>query len=145
MPVSAFLLNRSSDLTLIYAVNRIPEIADDVVNVDNAMKWGFGWEQGPFETWDAIGVRESVEKMKQEGHDIPAFVQSLLDSGNESFYKEENGDLYFFNGTDYTAVPVNEKVIDLKRYKKKHGVLKSNSGASLIDLGDGICLRLRRC
>ncbi|MFD1863374.1 3-hydroxyacyl-CoA dehydrogenase NAD-binding domain-containing protein [Planococcus chinensis] len=126
--------------TLLYSAQLHGEIADDIVAIDNAMKWGFGWEQGPFETWDAIGVRESVEKMKQEGHEIPAFVQNLLDSGNESFYKEENGDLYFFNGADYTPVPVNEKVIDLKRYKKKHGVLKSNSGASLIDLGDGILL-----
>ena len=66
--------------------------------------------------------------------------KALLDKGFESFYKEENGDLYFFDGNDYTIVPVNEKVIDLKRYKKKHGVIKKNSGASLIDLGDGIAL-----
>ncbi|QKX51461.1 3-hydroxyacyl-CoA dehydrogenase [Planococcus glaciei] len=126
--------------TLVYSAQLTGEIADDIVAIDNAMKWGFGWEQGPFETWDAIGVQKSVEKMKEEGYEIPAFVQSLLDSGNESFYKEENGDLYFFNGTGYEPVPVNEKAIDLKRYKKKHGVLKSNSGASLIDLGDGILL-----
>ncbi|WKA59722.1 3-hydroxyacyl-CoA dehydrogenase NAD-binding domain-containing protein [Planococcus shenhongbingii] len=126
--------------TLLYSAQLAGEIADDIVAIDNAMKWGFGWEQGPFETWDAIGVRKSVEKMQQEGLQIPAFVQSLLDSGNESFYKEENGNLYFFNGTDYQPVPVNEKAIDLKRYKKKNGVLKSNSGASLIDLGDGILL-----
>lgn len=126
--------------TLLYSAQLHGEIADDIVAIDNAMKWGFGWEQGPFETWDAIGVRESVGKMKEEGHEIPAFVQSLLESGNESFYKEENGDLYFFNGADYEPVPVNEKAIDLKRYKKKNGVLKSNSGASLIDLGDGILL-----
>lgn len=126
--------------TLRYSAELNGEIADDIVAIDNAMKWGFGWQQGPFETWDAIGVQKSVEKMKQEGHDTPAFVQRLLDSGNESFYKEENGDLYFFDGTDYKPVPVNEKVIDLKRYKKKHGVIKSNSGASLIDLGDGIAL-----
>lgn len=126
--------------TLRYSAQLNGEIADDIVAIDNAMKWGFGWQQGPFETWDAIGVQKSVEKMKQEGHETPAFVQQLLDSGNESFYKEENGDLYFFDGTEYKPVPVNEKVIDLKRYKKKHGVIKSNSGASLIDLGDGIAL-----
>ena len=126
--------------TLRYSAQLHGEIADDIVAIDNAMKWGFGWEQGPFEIWDAIGVRQSAAKMAEEGHVIPVFAQSLLDSGNESFYKEENGDLYFFNGIDYTAVPVNGKVIDLKRFKKKHGVLKSNSGASLIDLGDGILL-----
>ena len=67
------------------------------------MKWGFGWQQGPFEIWDAIGVKESVEKMKEEGLEIPAFVQSLLDKGFESFYKEEDGDLYYFDGTDYSV------------------------------------------
>lgn len=126
--------------TLRYSAQLHGEIADDIVAIDNAMKWGFGWEQGPFEIWDAIGVRQSAAKMAEEGHVIPAFAQSLLDSDNESFYKEVDGDLHFFNGSDYTAVPVNSKVIDLKRFKKKHGVLKSNSGASLIDIGDGILL-----
>ncbi|MFD1032431.1 3-hydroxyacyl-CoA dehydrogenase/enoyl-CoA hydratase family protein [Metaplanococcus flavidus] len=123
-----------------YSAQLNGEIADDIVSIDNAMKWGFGWNQGPFEIWDAIGVQKSIDKMKDEGHDIPAFAQKLVDSGNETFYKEVEGDLHFFNGTDYEAVPLNEKVIDLKRYKKKHGVIKSNSGASLIDLGDGIAL-----
>ncbi|MEK4486884.1 3-hydroxyacyl-CoA dehydrogenase/enoyl-CoA hydratase family protein [Psychrobacillus sp. FSL H8-0484] len=126
--------------TLRYSAELHGEIADDIVSIDQAMKWGFGWEQGPFEIWDAIGVKDSVEKMKAEGHEIPTFVQSLLDKGFECFYKEENGDLYFFDGNDYKTVPVNEKVIDLKRYKKKNGVIKANSGASLIDLGDGIAL-----
>jgi len=126
--------------TLVYSAKLHGEIADDVVAIDNAMKWGFGWEQGPFEVWDAIGVKKSVEKMQSEGLEIPSFVQSLLDSGNESFYKEEDGDTYYFNGTEYTLVPTNEKVINLKQYKKKHGVIKKNSGASLLDLGDGIAL-----
>ncbi|TWT24369.1 3-hydroxyacyl-CoA dehydrogenase/enoyl-CoA hydratase family protein [Planomicrobium sp. CPCC 101110] len=123
-----------------YSAQLTGEIADNIVAVDNAMKWGFGWQQGPFETWDAIGVAQSAEKMKQEGHEIPAFAQALLESGNDSFYKEVDNDLYFFDGAEYKPVPVNEKVIDLKRYKKKHGVIKSNTGASLIDLGDGIAL-----
>ncbi|WP_391116715.1 3-hydroxyacyl-CoA dehydrogenase/enoyl-CoA hydratase family protein [Psychrobacillus sp. L3] len=126
--------------TLLYSAELHGEIADDIVAIDQAMKWGFGWQQGPFEIWDAIGVNESVEKMKAEGLEIPYFAHSLLDKGFNSFYKEENGDQYFFDGNDYKIVPVNEKVIDLKRYKKKHGVIKSNAGASLIDLGDGIAL-----
>jgi 3-hydroxyacyl-CoA dehydrogenase len=126
--------------TLVYSAKLNGEIADDIVAIDNAMKWGFGWQQGPFEIWDAIGVKESVEKMKAEGFEIPDFAQQLLDHGFESFYKEDNGDVYYFNGQDYSLVPTNEKVIDLKRYKKKHGVIKKNSGASLIDLGDGIAL-----
>lgn len=126
--------------TLRYSAQLTGEIADDIVAIDNAMKWGFGWQQGPFEIWDAIGVAKSVEKMKEEGSQIPAFVETMLSKGIESFYREEDGDLLYYDGEGYRPVPVNEKVIDLKRYKKKHGVIKKNSGASLIDLGDGIAL-----
>jgi 3-hydroxyacyl-CoA dehydrogenase len=104
------------------------------------MKWGFGWAQGPFEIWDAIGVKESVEKMQAEGYEIPAFTKALLNKGNTSFYSEIDGELAYFDGTGYKKVPFNEKVINLKRYKKKHGVLKSNAGASLIDFGDQVLL-----
>ena len=126
--------------TLIYSAQLTGEIADDIVSIDNAMKWGFGWQQGPFEMWDAIGVEKSVAKMEAEGRVVPAFVKDLLAKGFTSFYSEIDGDLAYYNGTEYVKVPVNEKAIDLKRYKKKHGVIKSNSGASLIDLGDGIAL-----
>ncbi|RKQ17249.1 3-hydroxyacyl-CoA dehydrogenase/enoyl-CoA hydratase family protein [Ureibacillus endophyticus] len=126
--------------TLIYSAELTGIIADNIVEIDNAMKWGFGWTQGPFEMWDAIGVKQSVEKMEAEGREIPAFVKSLLEKGYESFYKEVDGEVAYFDGSDYSKVPVNEKEIHLKRYKKKHGVIKSNSGASLIDLGDGIAL-----
>ncbi len=126
--------------TLLYSAQLHGEIADDIVAIDNAMKWGFGWAQGPFELWDAIGVKESVAKMQAEGREIPSFVKDLLDKGFNTFYSEIDGDLAFYNGTAYEKVPVNEKAIDLKRYKKKHGVIKSNAGASLIDLGDGIAL-----
>lgn len=126
--------------TLRYSAELNGEIADDIVAIDNAMKWGFGWQQGPFEIWDAIGVAKSVEKMKEENVAIPAFVQTMLDNGFESFYKEEDGEVFFYDGEGYQPVPVNEKAINLKLYKKKHGVIKKNSGASLIDLGDGIAL-----
>ncbi len=126
--------------TLIYSAQLTGEIADDIVAIDNAMKWGFGWQQGPFEMWDAIGLEKSVAKMEAEGRVVPAFVKDLLAKGFTSFYSEIDGDLAYYNGTEYVKVPVNEKAIDLKRYKKKHGVIKSNSGASLIDLGDGIAL-----
>ncbi|WP_146553466.1 3-hydroxyacyl-CoA dehydrogenase/enoyl-CoA hydratase family protein [Rummeliibacillus sp. SL167] len=126
--------------TLIYSAQLVGEIADDIVAIDNAMKWGFGWAQGPFEIWDAIGVKESVEKMQAEGYEIPALTKALLNKGNTSFYSEIDGELAYFDGTGYKKVPFNEKVIDLKRYKKKHGVLKSNAGASLIDFGDQVLL-----
>ena len=126
--------------TLIYSAELNGIIADNIVEIDNAMKWGFGWTQGPFELWDAIGVKKSVEKMESEGREVPAFVKELLEKGYESFYTEVDGDLAYYNGGEYVKVPVNEKVIDLKRYKKKQGVIKSNSGASLIDIGDGVAL-----
>ncbi|WP_397539792.1 3-hydroxyacyl-CoA dehydrogenase/enoyl-CoA hydratase family protein [Rummeliibacillus pycnus] len=126
--------------TLLYSAQLLGEIADDIVAIDHAMKWGFGWAQGPFEIWDAIGVKESVEKMQAEGLDIPSFVTALLDKGFTSFYSEIDGDLAYFDGTDYRRVAFNEKAIDLKRYKKKHGVLKSNASASLIDFGDQVLL-----
>ncbi|CAM3205302.1 3-hydroxyacyl-CoA dehydrogenase/enoyl-CoA hydratase family protein [Filibacter tadaridae] len=126
--------------TLRYSAELHGEIADDIVAIDNAMKWGFGWQQGPFEIWDAVGVEKSIAKMKEEGETVPAFAQQLLDKGYETFYKEEDNELYFFDGEGYKKVVVNEKVINLKRYKKKHGVIKKNTGASLIDLGDGVAL-----
>ena len=126
--------------TLRYAAQLHGEIADDIVAIDNAMKWGFGWTQGPFEIWDALGVAQSVEKMKAEGHDIPAFVEKMLADGFTTFYSELDGDLAYYNGAGYEKVPTNDKEINLKRYKKKHGVIKSNAGASLIDLGEGIAL-----
>lgn len=126
--------------TLIYSAQLLGEIADDIVAIDNAMKWGFGWAQGPFEIWDAIGVKESVEKMQAEGYEIPAFTKALLDNGYSTFYSEVDGELAYFDGTEYKPVPFNEKAVDLKRYKKKHGVLKSNSSASLIDFGDQVLL-----
>ncbi|MBK8809867.1 MAG: 3-hydroxyacyl-CoA dehydrogenase/enoyl-CoA hydratase family protein [Acidobacteria bacterium] len=126
-----------------YAANRIPEIADTIVEIDNAIKWGFGWEIGVFETWDAIGVAESVERMKNEGQAIPANVQAMLDSGATSFYKYENGVRSFFDfrTNAYTEMPDRQGVIVLKTVKDRTGVIKKNQGASLIDIGDGVaCL-----
>jgi 3-hydroxyacyl-CoA dehydrogenase len=129
--------------TFVYAANRIPEIADTIVEIDEAIMWGFGWEIGVFETWDAIGVAESVERMRAEGQKVPANVEKMLESGAESFYKEENGQRYFFDfpANDYKEIPAKAGVIVLKSVKDRTGVIKKNSGASLIDLGDGVaCL-----
>src|SRR4051812_25779671 len=126
-----------------YAANRIPEIADTVVEVDRAMKWGFGWELGVFEAWDAVGVEKSVERMKEEGRAVPANVQRMLDAGATSFYKSEAGrDSYFdFESGEYRPVSEQPGVIVLKTLKERTGVIKKNAGASLIDLGDGVaCL-----
>jgi 3-hydroxyacyl-CoA dehydrogenase len=126
-----------------YAANRIPEIADTIVEIDNAIKWGFGWEIGVFETWDAIGVAESVERMKAEGMKVPENVQKMLDSGATSFYKYENGTTSFYDlvNSGYKEIADRQGVIVLKSVKDRTGVIKSNKGASLIDIGDGVaCL-----
>ena len=126
-----------------YAANRIPEIADTIVEIDNAIKWGFGWEIGVFETWDAIGVRDSVERMKKEGLKVPESVQKMLDSGAETFYKYENGTKSFYDLVNggYKEIADKPGVIMLKSVKDRTGVIKKNTGASLIDIGDGVaCL-----
>ena len=83
--------------TFIYAANRIPEIADSIVEIDNAMKWGFAHELGVFETWDAIGVEKSVARMREEGRAVPANVEKMLAAGRTSFYKSENGARSYFD------------------------------------------------
>src|SRR5690625_207599 len=97
--------------TLLYSAELLGEIADDITQIDNAMKWGFGWEIGPFETWDAIGLEKSVERMKEEGADIPAWVEKLLADGHKSFYKEENGNVYYYEDGEFSQVDFNKKEI----------------------------------
>lgn len=126
---------------LVYSADLLGTIADDIVAIDRAMKWGFGWEQGPFEVWDAIGLEKSILKMEKDGLVVPSWVKEMLDNRHTSFYKEEeNGDLYYYTNGDYKLVEENPKVINLKKVKKQRGVIKKNSGASLIDLGDGVAL-----
>jgi 3-hydroxyacyl-CoA dehydrogenase len=126
--------------TLTYTADRIPEIADTVVEVDRAMRWGFNWELGPFEVWDAIGVEKSVAKLKEEGRAIPANVQAMLDSGAKTFYKQENGQRYYFDFASAKYVQLSDPpgTVVLKSLKDRTAVVKKNSGASLIDLGDGV-------
>ena len=77
--------------SLIYSANCIPEISDDIVNIDNAMKWGYGWELGPFEAWDAIGPRESISRMEKENKKVPDWVKKMVESGRETFYENKDG------------------------------------------------------
>ncbi|WP_035329389.1 3-hydroxyacyl-CoA dehydrogenase/enoyl-CoA hydratase family protein [Cytobacillus firmus] len=125
---------------LLYSAQLHGEIADDVTAIDRAMKWGFGWELGPFETWDAIGVDKSVRKIEEAGEEVPAWVKEMLEKGFNSFYKEENGQKYFYHNGEYRLIEENPKVINLKQLKKQKGVIKKNTGASLVDLGDGVAL-----
>ncbi len=126
-----------------YAANRIPEIADTVVEIDNAMKWGYNFEMGPFELWDAYGVADAVERMTIEGLEIPANVKKMLDAGNSSFYKLENGVRYFYDfaSAGYRPVPVPESLVSIAAAKGNHKTVMENASASLVDIGDGVfCL-----
>ncbi len=127
---------------LLYSAEKAYEIADDIVAVDNAMKWGFGWEMGPFETWDAIGVEKSVARMKEEGETIPALVEELLASGKTSFYQKSEGRVAAFAvGGAYKGIEEKKEKINLAALKEQGKLIKKNAGASLIDLGDGVaCL-----
>jgi 3-hydroxyacyl-CoA dehydrogenase len=140
--VGEFLWKTSSRV-FAYAANRIPEIADTVVEVDRAMKWGFGWELGVFEAWDAVGVEKVVAKWKEEGTAVPANVRRMLDAGAHNFYRSEGGrdSFYDFESGEYKPVTEQPGVIVLKSLKERTGVIRKNAGASLLDLGDGVaCL-----
>jgi 3-hydroxyacyl-CoA dehydrogenase len=123
-----------------YSAALLGTIADDLVAIDRAMKWGFGWELGPFETWDAIGLEKSYWRMKELGEEIPSWISEMLEKGFTSFYKEDQGNLYFYQNGEYKPVETNPKCIDLQQMKSQKGVIKKNSGASLIDLGDSVAL-----
>ncbi|WP_143414993.1 3-hydroxyacyl-CoA dehydrogenase/enoyl-CoA hydratase family protein [Geobacillus sp. E263] len=134
-----FLWNITAPV-LLYSAKLLGEIADDIVAIDRAMKWGFGWELGPFEMWDAIGVEQSVRKMQAEGFEIPSWVTDMLADGFTSFYKSEKGQAFYYDHGEYKPIEENPKVIHIKRLKEQKDVIKKNSGASLIDLGDDVAL-----
>jgi len=131
---------------LCYTARRLGEISDDIVQIDNAMRWGFNWELGPFEMWDAIGVAESVARMKKEGFDVPAVVIDMLESGRSSFYEGPLSKQTYFDVEKKKAAPVPQdprhlRLAALKEDDKR--IVKRNMGASLVDLGDGaLCLEV---
>ena len=128
--------------SLIYGANRMGEICDDVVNLDNAMKWGFNNDLGPFETWDAIGVPESVERMTAEGMKVPGWVVEMVDSGKTSFYggTAVQPQYYDMGKKDHVDLPLDERHIRLPALKEAGKVIKKNAGATIYDAGDGILL-----
>ena len=124
----------------LYAARRAPEIANSVVDVDRAMRWGFAWELGPFEIWDAIGVARMAEALGREVKQVPSIVNDLLASPKKSFYETEKGSTRYFDFGAKAMKPVPEPagIIILKALKDRSGVVQTNPGASLIDLADGV-------
>ena len=142
------LVWKSLSNILRYAASCIPEISDDLESVDKAMKWGFNWELGVFEIWDAIGVPESVERMQSDGSLIPPLAANLLDSGYTSFYRAVNPEdshaktAYFDLGSNsYQETDTPSEDIVLSALRSDGKTVQSNADASLIDIGDGVaCL-----
>jgi 3-hydroxyacyl-CoA dehydrogenase len=126
-----------------YAASCIPEISDAIYPVDNACRWGFGWELGPFETWDALGVPRSVERLKEEGVEIPTWVQTMLDQGYESFYQYEGGRpvAYYDPASEgYQPMPIDPDILSIGALRAGGKEIHRNNSASLLDMGDGVLL-----
>ncbi len=134
-----FLWGAISEMCL-YAARRIPEIADRVVEVDRAMRWGFAWELGPFQIWDAVGVETMAKRIEQEGKPLPPLVTRLLSSGRKSFYQSAQGRTSYFDLAAADDKPVDEPagLLVLKSLQERSSLIQKNSGASLLDLGDGV-------
>ncbi len=125
---------------LIYSANRIPEISDDILNIDNAMKWGFGWEAGPFESWDMLGLRKTIDRMISEGKTVPQWVIEMLESGRETFYQVQNGSKTYWCPIEKDAITIKNKsnTFNISLHKTAGNTIKRDLSASLNDMGDGI-------
>jgi 3-hydroxyacyl-CoA dehydrogenase len=131
--------------TLIYSANRLGEIADSIVDIDRALRWGFGWERGPFEIWDALGVKETAAKMEAAGLPVPGWVKEQIASQGESmrFYKKEApGKLEQLGQRGgFTQVAADPRHLSLDAIRAGGGEVERNGSASVLDLGDGVfCL-----
>ncbi len=136
---SRFIWTNLSE-TCLYAARRVAEIANTITDVDRAMQWGFAWELGPFEVWDAIGVEKMAAALGREGKQIPAVVSKVLATPEKSFYASEKGTTRYFDLASgaHQPIPKREGVIVLKALKDRTPVVQKNAGASLVDLGDGV-------
>ena len=136
--------------TLIYIANRVGEIADDIYSIDRAMRWGYNWQLGPFESWDVLGVAESVAKMEAEGRTVPQLVRDVLQKGQGAFYRHDGARTEYWDvaAQSYQLLPQEANTVDLAALRRpdsqnggKNRVIRENAGATLYDMGDGVaCL-----
>ena len=126
-----------------YAADCLPEIADDAASIDRAMRAGFNWEMGPFELWDAAGVRTTVARMKAAGEAVSPVVERLLEAGGEEWYGAGGRECFDPVAGSYRPIPAPEGVARVGAFRASNGVVRQNAGASLIDLNDGAaCIEL---
>jgi 3-hydroxyacyl-CoA dehydrogenase len=140
--IGSFLWKHLSAV-LCYSANHVHELTDDIVSVDRVMKWGFNWEIGPFEIWDALEIEKVVNRLEQENRPVPSVVQKMLKQGRKSFYELRGTKKFFIDlkKLDFVSVSQSPHAIDLSILKKNQKLIQGNAGASLIDLGEGIlCL-----
>lgn len=123
---------------LAYAGYVAPEIAYSIKDVDDALRWGFGHEAGPFEIWDMLGVRETVEALETEGFDVAEWIHEMLDAGHDRFYK--NGQVYDFQTGNYKPVEEDPRILVIDDLRSAGKEVARNDGASLLDMGDGVAL-----
>ena len=129
--------------SLCYAANLVPEIADEIVTVDRAMKWGFRWALGPFETWDALGLARVAKRLENEGRRVPSLVEQMLRAELPAFYHQDDPQRLYFDlaQAKHVALAPIPRTLSLSACKARERVMRANAGASLIDLGDGVaCL-----
>ena len=122
-----------------YVANRIPEISDELYKIDDAIKAGFGWELGPFETWDIVGFEQGLEFINKSGKTIPSWVSEIENKKEFSFYKKENGNKLYYNqfNKNYEVIPGTEKLVILDNLRETNTIWK-NADTTIVDLGDGI-------
>lgn len=130
-------------LALSYCSHLIPEIADALFSIDDAVRAGFSHEMGPFELWDALGVGDTIARMEAEGFTVAPWVKEMIDTGAETFYRKEGNRTLYWDllARSYQPLPIDPRVLPLAKHKEAAGVIAENPSASLIDLGDGVlCL-----
>jgi 3-hydroxyacyl-CoA dehydrogenase len=131
--------------SLAYAGRRVPEIADSLLDVDHALEWGFGHANGPFRTWDLLGVRQTAAQMEALGIEVPGWVTEMLAAGHERFYTTRDGHEAVFSPITggYATIPEDPEHLDLERIRASRGDVAGNASASLVNLGDGVlCFEL---
>jgi len=134
-----FLWEIHCDL-LLYAANRIPEITESAEAIDRAMQWGFNWELGPFQRWDAIGVKDSVKRMEEEGRMVPDSVKEMIKSGRQSFYMEDGSIYNLATGKVEQLSPPAEGAVTVAALRRNNSEIWGNKSAGLYDMGDGVAL-----